>query len=119
MQLERSYFRRVKVLQHDIYELHYNARRAYYLIPLAVKTSPDSTVPRPVTRVGVRTQARQGWCFSDDSTAHSQVVYKRFIFSDIYNAVERGAIRNVSFLKVRNFQVRRLMGIYCPSICVP
>ncbi len=39
MQQERSYFRRVKCLNLDIYEPKSNARRAYNLVPLAVKTS--------------------------------------------------------------------------------
>jgi len=39
MQLERSYFRRVNVLRSYIYEQGLNARRAYFSIRLAVKTS--------------------------------------------------------------------------------
>lgn len=39
MQLERSYFRRVNVLKSYIYEQGLNARRAYFSIRLAVKTS--------------------------------------------------------------------------------
>ena len=39
MQLERSYFRRVKVLGPFIYENCPSSRRAYFSIRLAVKTS--------------------------------------------------------------------------------
>ncbi len=39
MQQERSFLRRLCVLKIDIYEPKFNARRAYCLIPLAVKTS--------------------------------------------------------------------------------
>ena len=39
MQQERNYFRRLKGLIHDIYELCISARRAYISIPPAVKTS--------------------------------------------------------------------------------
>jgi hypothetical protein len=39
MQLERSYFRRVKVLEPFIYENCPSSRRAYFSIRLAVKTS--------------------------------------------------------------------------------
>lgn len=43
MQLERSFLRRLKSVKHDIYELCFSARRAYRLIPLAVKTSRPQT----------------------------------------------------------------------------
>ena len=39
MQQERSFLRRLCVLKIDIYEPKFNARRAYRLIPPAVKTS--------------------------------------------------------------------------------
>ena len=39
MQQERSFLRRLCFLKIDIYEPKFNARRAYCLIPLAVKTS--------------------------------------------------------------------------------
>ena len=34
---------------------------------------PLSTVRRPVSRVGVRTQAQQGWCFSVDSESSGEL----------------------------------------------
>jgi len=39
MQLGRSYYRRLKSVNNEIYELLYNARYAYRLIRPAVKTS--------------------------------------------------------------------------------
>jgi hypothetical protein len=39
MQQERSFLRRLYVVKIDINEPKFNARRAYFLIPLAVKTS--------------------------------------------------------------------------------
>lgn len=38
MQLRRNYYRRLKSLKYDIYELYPSARRAYHPIGLAVKT---------------------------------------------------------------------------------